>query len=194
VFPGSAERKFATGETIDLVLGFTNNGQREINITSIVATLRYPVDWKVHVQNFTRKVFGVTVNPTEQASFHYSFAPDALLEPREFGVTANVYYEDTEGANFTSVFCNHTILLVEPVDNFDAQTLFTYVGITAIAGLVGFVLFNLLKSSKKQRRGPKVEYGTQKRDVVDNDWLEGTMAVNNGKSQKSPKTRKAKTT
>jgi len=188
VFPSSAERRFASGELIDLVVGITNHGHKQFNVTSIVASLRYPVDWKVHIQNFTKQVYDVVVNPAETTSFLYSFVPDGMLEPREFGVTANVYYEDEEGGNFTTVFFNSTIHLVEANEALDVQTLFTYVGIVGVVGLIAFIGFNYLKSAtKKQRRAPRVETGTQKNDAIDNDWLEGTAAA-----QKSPKGRKVK--
>ena len=87
IFPDSAERKFQTGKPIELVLGFANNGNNYMNISHISASLRYPTDWRVHIQNFTKQQFEVIVPPSEQVSLLYTFYPDPMLEPRDFGVS-----------------------------------------------------------------------------------------------------------
>jgi hypothetical protein len=49
------------------------------------------------------------------------FRPDAMLEPRDFGLLVNVYYKDATGRNYTNAAFNGTIDLVEPVVGWDAQ-------------------------------------------------------------------------
>jgi hypothetical protein len=43
--------EFTVGEPVEVILGFKNNGEKPFNVTQIAASLRYPVDWKVYVQN-----------------------------------------------------------------------------------------------------------------------------------------------
>jgi translocon-associated protein subunit alpha len=187
-FPSSAEKRFPTGKPVQVLIGFTNNGIKSFNVSIVTASLMYPQDWRYYIQNYTKQAEFVIVPPSSQATFAYTFTPDAFLEPREFGLMGNIYYSLEDGsANYTSVFYNSTITLIEPNEPVDLQTFFMYVGIVGIAGLVGFVLFQSLTglSGKKNKR-PKVEVGTQRSNVLDSDWLEGTSAARSP-AQKRPK-------
>jgi hypothetical protein len=198
VFPSSPEKEFVVGEPIDLVFGFSNQGDKSLNITTISASLRHPSDWKMYIQNFTKQPVGVTVYPTEQLSFVYSFRPDPMLEPREFGISAQVFYTDSENKNYTSWFYNSTINLIEVQDKIDVQLIFTYIGIIAVASLIAFFIYNgLFKSSKKSSRKRSVETGTQNKTGADSEWLEGTSVDSQRKkyqkvSQKTAKIAKNK--
>jgi len=193
VFPTSAQKKFIIGQPIPLVLGFTNRGDKSFNVTYISASLRYPGDWRYIIQNYTRFIVNTVVPPNEHASFLYNFLPDPMIEPRDFGLQANVYYVDTAGENYTTVYFNSTITLAEPSDGIDAQTLFTYVGILGVAGLIGFFVYKSGGSGKKRSsRSKPVEYGTQKSDVLDNEWLTGTAASKAPKAPRSPTSTKKK--
>eukprot|EP00697_Spironema_sp_BW2_P015189 gnl/Spiro4/5942_TR3043_c0_g1_i1.p1 gnl/Spiro4/5942_TR3043_c0_g1~~gnl/Spiro4/5942_TR3043_c0_g1_i1.p1 ORF type:complete len:286 (+),score=-19.34 gnl/Spiro4/5942_TR3043_c0_g1_i1:105-860(+) len=188
VFPESAEKTFTVGEVVEVVVALSNNGEKPVNVTNILASLRYPQDWRVSIQNFTRQYYGVVVAPGEQQSFSYYFIPDALLDPRTFGLQANVFYFDSDNNTFTSAFYNGTITLKEVDEVVDVQMLFTYVGILAVAVLVGFFAYsNLTKGTKKRAPKRVVETGT-KVDVADNEWLQGTSADPQLKQRsKSPK-------
>jgi len=192
VFPTSGIKTFTIGDVIPIVLGFTNKGERNFNITSIAAYLKYPQDWKYFLQNYTRFWYGEIVPPGESHSFVYSFYPDPMLEPRDFGLQVNVFYTDSAGENYTSVFYNGTFTLTESNEGLDAQTLFTYVGILGVAGLIGFGVYKAGRSATK-KRFPKqrVEYGTQQQDVIDNEWLEGTAAARST-GPRSPKSKPKK--
>lgn len=192
VFPASPinEKAFKSGDIIDIVLGVTNTGKKTFNITSILASLRYPPDWRLFVQNFTHREYGLIVEPSEQISLVYSFRPDPMLEPRDFGLTAEVFYTDKDD-NYTTVFFNETITLVETIEPFDAQALFTYVGILGIAGLIGFFVYNAAvgKATKKSKKS-KIETGTRTTSQDSDDWLQGTFADPSLKKSSSFKKRK----
>jgi len=196
VFPNSADKRFTVGEPIDVVFGFTNKGDKPLNVTLITGSLRYPPDWKMYIQNFTKQYMGINVFPNEQFTFVYTFRPDAMLEPREFGLAAQVYYTDNENRNFSTFFYNNTITLVELEEGFDIQLLFTYVGILAVFVLIAFFVYNFVaKAAKKsgvvRRSKNVVETGTSQ--GVDNEWLEGTHAVTKKpQSPKSPRSDKKK--
>jgi len=191
VFPNTAATKeFVIGQPIKAVLGFTNTGEKALNVSTVTASLRHPSDWRYYVQNFTKVLYNRVVSGGEQASLLYMFLPDPLLEPRDFGLTLNVFYHDDEGGNFTSTFFNSTILLKESTESIDAQTLFTYVGLVGVAGLVGFIVYKAVRSFGKKSHRRRVETGTSTKNVeVDNEWLEGTHAVL-ANSPRSPKSRK----
>jgi len=188
IFPQSAERRFVSGVPIDILIGFYNGGDQPFNVTEVSASLMYPLDWRIYIQNYTKKAESVVVAPKTTATFAYKFLPDPFLEPREFGLTANVLYSNADASeNFTSVGFNNTITLVESSEPVDLQSFFMYVGIIGIAGLIGFIVFQSLNglSGKKPKR-PKIETGTQKTNVLDADWLEGTAAARSP-AQKRPK-------
>jgi len=198
IFPNNPSHAFTPGEIVEAVLGFSNIGERMFNITTITASLRYLQDWRYAVQNFTKIVYGTAVLPGEESSFLYVFRPDPLIEPRDFGLTMTVFYSDSTGQNFTSVFFNSTVSLVEPDESFDTQTLFTYVGVIAVVGLIGFLILKatgvLDKKGGKRRRNTGDTGSMSAGDA--NEWLEGTAATNFGKSKntgnRSPKAPKKK--
>jgi len=177
VFPRFPNKKFPSGEEVEIMLGFANNGAHEFNITRIEASYNYPLDYNYYIQNFTTLHYNwVVAKPSTQVSVSYRFRPDALLEPRDFGLVASVFYRDAvTGTNYTSVFFNSTIDNVEPSTGVDTQLFFTYLAGVAVLGLVGFVLYRVLGNWAKRHtiRG-KLESGTK--DQVDDDWLVGTAA------------------
>jgi hypothetical protein len=65
------------------------------------------------------------VSAAQEVTLAYMFRPDAMLEPRDFGLLVNVYYKDGSGKNYTSTAFNGTVDLLEPVVGWDAQR---YVG------------------------------------------------------------------
>jgi len=193
IFPQYPTKQIVIGHEIDVIVGVTNTGDSTFNITEISAALRYPQDWRYYIQNYTKQAFSVLVKPGEQHSFHYKFKPDALLEPRDFGLSAQLFYHDSEGNNYTSYFYNNTIPLIESNEPLDLQTLFTYVGIIGVAGLVLFIIYKSV-TEKKGRRPRRVETGTVQSKVIDDEWLEGTHArpVASSKERRSPSPRPRK--
>jgi len=193
IFPEFPTRDFVLGKEVEVLVGVSNSGNSAINVTSISASLRYPTDWRYFIQNYTQSDFSVTVKSGEQVSFLYKFLPDPMLEARDFGLAAQVFYHDQEGNNFTSFFYNNTVSLIESSESIDAQTLFTYVGIIGVAGLVLFVIYKAVGEKKKGKRVAKIETGTQSNDLNE-EWLEGTHArPKSPKGNRSPtKTRKVK--
>jgi len=175
VFPQFIDKKFPSGEEIEILLGFSNAGEQDYNVTHITASFNFPLDYSYYIQNFTTIQYMTTVVPNTQQSFAYFFVPDALLEPRDFGLVASVHYRDAEGVNYTTVFFNSTIDIIEPTGGVDTQTFFTYLGVVAVLGLIGFVIYRALLSWRKRQRIAPKEFGTREVEL-DDDWLTGTSA------------------
>jgi len=201
VFPDYPSQKLPSGELVEVLVGFTNNGQKTVKITNIGASLNHPQDFRYYIQNYTKFEYDVLVHPDEQVSLAYRFRPDALLEPREFGLIVSVYYHDEVGGNFTTAFFNGTIDIVDPDNGFDFQQAFIYLGLVAIVGLGGFFAYQAL--GKKTRLGrrrtpaPYVEVGTVNKKgtptvTLDNEWLEGTHAVSPIRERPQPKKKEEK--
>jgi hypothetical protein len=204
IFPMNPDKKLVAGELVDLLLGVKNFApDRSFNITFIEASLRHPADFRYYIQNFTEFAFeDMIVGPLEELTISYFFTPNELLEPRDFGLVAEVYYIDMSDNNeYYHTFFNGTVEIIEPEGSLDAQTFFTYSGAIAVLGLLGFIGFKLISSWMKRRARKQksfVEYGTvsgtrhQKNvDASENEWLSGTSA-DISKSKKSQQTRRRK--
>jgi len=187
MFPNSTHNNFYIGKRIPVLVGLNNIGSGVFNVTHVGSSLMYPQDHRYYIQNYTKGYYGETVSPSELRSFLYTFYPDPMLEPRQYGLVVSIYYTDAEGTNFTNVVFNNTINLVETDESIDAQALFLYVGILGVAGLVGFIVYKAARTTNKKKGPKRVEYGTQKSTVIDNEWLEGTSAF------RSPKVKTVKT-
>jgi hypothetical protein len=148
-------------------------------VTHIEASLNYPTDLRILIQNLTRMEYGVVVEPSEQASFAYFFRPERMLEPMKFGLLARVYYYDEDMVNYTTVFFNNTVFLEEEESTFDTKTLFTYVLGLAVIGLIAYLGYNKFIAKKISKGRKYVEMGTEeKRPRVDhNEWLVGTNVM-----------------
>jgi len=187
IFPNYPSKQIAIGRDIQVVVGFSNEGSSTFNVSQIFAALRYPQDWRYYIQNFTRQAVDVVVKPGEQHSFSYSFMPDPFIEPRDLGLSGQFFYSDLEGNNYTSYFHNTTISLIEVQEPLDVQTLFTYIGLVGVAGLVLFIIYKSISDKKVKRAPRRVETGTKVATTIDDDWLKGTHAkVHTPKSQRSP--------
>lgn len=58
----------------------------------------------MHFMQYTRAEYGMIVQPRNQVSLSYRFRPDALLEPRDFGLLVTVYYTDEVNNAFPCFF------------------------------------------------------------------------------------------
>jgi len=177
------------GQIGELIVLFTNNGQKKFNVTSTEGSLNYAADISIYLQNFTRNDHGVIVNPSEQVAFSFFFRPDPQLEPMRFGFLANVYYVDEDNVNYTSTFFNSTIQLDEVESTFDVKNLFTYFLGLGVLGLIGFVIFKF--SGFKKSKRSRIETGTKSEDWS-NEWLQGTNLRNSSGSLKNSGVKKRK--
>jgi len=126
------------------------------------------MDFRYHLQNFTRKEYSVLVGPQEHASLSYTFQPE-MLEARDFGLVVNLAYTDEGGRRFITTFYNETIDLIEPESTIDAQTFFTYSGILAFVGFVAYIAYRIYFSLVK-KKGRK-DHGSKHSD---SSWLDDT--------------------
>jgi len=183
LFPDAPDRRFVAGEPVEALVLLTNTGESVFNVTSMVASIRHPYDIRYIIQNFTEREYHQLLRPKEGLSLSYTFSPE-MLEERDYGFIASVYYFDPEAdIDYGTTVYNGTIDILESPGNFDVQTFFTYLLILGILGLAGFGIYRLALSygfawrKRKTQRAP-VEYGTKTHvNAVDNEWLQGTAAM-----------------
>jgi len=193
VFPEHSNGKIPPGQEVPIIIGFRNNGEKVYNITHVDASFNYPQDYSYFIQNFTEQYYHYMIGPSEEITVEYTIYPDPLLDMRDFGLVVSVFYHDGTsqqvGNNYTNVVFNKTIDIVEVDAGFDPQTLFAYIAVLAVLGLVGYVVYrNLASWSKRQKKGKgagKANVEAKVEKVLDNDWLTGTVADPNFNKRKN---------
>jgi len=186
IFPDSATRKFTVGNEINLLLGFTNNGEETYNITAVGGHLHSPFDFSYYIQNFSVKAVGVSVGPHEQVSVEYNFKPDKSLEPLEFSFSCYVLYNSTiKNETFRNVFFNATIELVEKQSDVNIRRVFSYFFALAVAGLVAYFAYNytLTKGNRIGRRHRASRYTS---DSSDSGSVHATRAASVSSEWETP--------
>jgi len=191
--PGTSNLELPAGQVSEFLVGFTNKGDQEMMIDSMEASLRYPMDFTFHIQNFSAITYSKTVKPKQQATVAYSFAPADAFAGRPIGLTVQLNYRDAAGNFFIDPVFNETVQIVEFDEGFDTETFFMYVSLIGIAVLLLFLSFNFLGGKKGSSR-PKtvVETGTGADDGVDYEWIPKSALKTPGSGKTSPRQRKKK--
>eukprot|EP01137_Pigoraptor_chileana_P034219 Opistho-2@26428 len=192
LFYSHTEKSFPAGDVVRAAIGFSNKGEKDLLVTKIDGSFRYPQDFNYIIQNFTSLDVGEIVRPNTEASFSYYFRPDPNFDARPFGLIVTVDYIDSQGTSYRSTLFNETIAVTELVEGFDTLTFQLYVTLAGLALLGAFFIQRALGSaigkSSRKTRAARVETGTRSTaTAADNEWLEGLV---DQKPQRSPKSKK----
>ena len=71
------------------------------------------------------------VAPKQEGSFDYAFFISEQFMGRPLGLVIELFYEDSDGAQFVSTLFNETLTIVEDDSNFNTETGFLYVLLAA---------------------------------------------------------------
>jgi len=191
--PGTTNLELPAGQVTEFLVGFTNKGEQEMMVDSMEASLRYPMDFTFHIQNFSAITYSKTVKPKQQATVSYSFIPADAFAGRPIGLTIQLNYRDAAGNFFIDPVFNETVQIVEFDEGFDTETFFMYVCIIGASILLLFLLFNFLSGKKSGGRSKAVvETGTVSDDGVDYEWIPKSALRTPGSGKTSPRQRKKK--
>jgi len=191
--PGTSNMELPAGQMSEFLVGFTNKGDQEMIVDSMEASLRYPMDFTFHIQNFSAITYSKTVKPKQQATVAYSFVPADAFAGRPIGLTIQLNYRDAAGNFFIDPVFNETVQIVEFDEGFDTETFFMYVCMIGAVILLLFLAFNLLSGKKTgSRPKPVVETGTEADDGVDYEWIPKSALRTPGSGKTSPRQRKKK--
>jgi len=191
--PGTSNMELPAGQISEFLVGFTNKGDQEMIVDSMEASLRYPMDFTFHIQNFSAITYSKTVKPKQQATVAYSFVPADAFAGRPIGLTIQLNYRDASGNFFIDPVFNETVQIVEFDEGFDTETFFMYVCMIGAVILLLFLAFNLLSGKKTgSRPKPVVETGTEADDGVDYEWIPKSALRTPGSGKTSPRQRKKK--
>ena len=132
------------GQITEFLVGFTNKGDQEMIVDSMEASLRYPMDFTFHLQNFSAINYVKNVKAKQQATVAYSFIAADAFAGRPIGLTINLHYRDAAGNFFIDPVFNETVQIVEFDEGFDTETFFMYVCMAGAVVLLLFLGFNYL--------------------------------------------------
>ncbi|XP_071494405.1 translocon-associated protein subunit alpha-like [Diadema antillarum] len=173
LFTKNSEKEIPVTIPLQVLVGFTNNGQLDFTVDSLHASLRYPQDFSFYIYNFTVREFSTVVEPNKEATFEYAFQVGEVFAARQFGLVIELAYKDSEGNLFSDAVYNDTVSLVELDEGLDTETFFLYVFLAALAVLVIVIIQQVMASFGKKKKPSKqvVETGTQNHTDVDYDWI-----------------------
>lgn len=191
------------GRLARVLVGFHNNGtDGDFVIQRIEGSFRYPQDYSYYIQNFTHYEINKVMTPEMESTFEYMFTPSETFSSRQFGLTINLKYKNSDGKEFTNTLFNETVNIVEPEEGLDGETFFLYIFLAAILVLCSFGIYQLLLSfgKKSRRSGKSYTPATQKvsngnvsnSDDVDFEWIPQSHLQPNKSPKTSPRLRKTK--
>lgn len=79
---------------MEFLVGFTNKGKSDFILETLETSLRYPMDFKFYIQNFSAIAVNKVVKPNHEATVQYSFVPSETFAGRPFGLNVNLNYRD----------------------------------------------------------------------------------------------------
>ncbi|XP_071700760.1 translocon-associated protein subunit alpha-like [Rutidosis leptorrhynchoides] len=187
VFPKNAAKVVVAGQETELLVGLKNEGDQNLKVLAVQASVHLPFDHRMLVQNLTVQTFNdASVPPSVQATYPYIFAVSKFLQAGTFDLVGTIVYE-IEQVPYQNTFYNGTIEVTEPGGLVSVETVFLVsLGISLLVFLGFWVCGQLQNLSKKTKRAPKVETGTKVVDASMDEWLEGT-AFTQSKASKSKK-------
>jgi len=192
--PGTSNLELPAGQITEFLVGFTNKGDQEMVMDSVEASLRYPMDFTYHIQNFSAIAYNKVVKGKQQATVAYSFVPADAFAGRPIGLVINLQYRDAGGNMFIDPVFNETVQIVEFDEGFDTETFFMYVTMVGTVVLLLFLGFNLLSGGNKKKANPRsraaVETGAGKDDDVDYEWIPKSTLRTPASGKTSPRQRK----
>ncbi|KAJ9550612.1 hypothetical protein OSB04_014657 [Centaurea solstitialis] len=155
IFPKNLAKTVVAGQETELLIGLKNEGDQNVKVIAVQASVHLPYDHRMLVQNLSTQAFNNASVPTSvQATFPYIFAVSKFLQPGTFDLVGTIVYE---------------------IDQLPIETVFLVsLGISLLVFLGLWVRGQIQNLSKKTKRAPKVETGTKTVDASMDEWLEGT--------------------
>lgn len=187
IFPKNIAKIVVAGQETELLIGMKNEGDQNVKVIAVHASVHLPYDHSMLVQNLSAQAFNnASVPASVQATFPYIFAVSKFLQPGTFDLVGTIVYE-IDQLPYQNTFYNGTIEVIEAGGLVSIETVFLVsLGISLLVFLGLWVRGQIQNLSKKTKRGPKVETGTRTVDASMDEWLEGT-AYTQSKANKSKK-------
>lgn len=188
--------EFAIGKEVHFLVGFKNKAQNDFHINTMDASFRYALDFSYTLQNFSSYPYNRVVEPNQETTLGYTFFVSEQYAARAYGFTVNLLYSDKDGVQYQNTVFNETVTLVEIDEGLDGESVFLYIVLLGLLGLVGYGLRQLyikyVQPTRRSTSKPKVEpEKTTNTKEVDYDWLPPSMVANLKKTSTSTSSKKA---
>ncbi|KAF1002121.1 hypothetical protein AG4045_016361 [Apium graveolens] len=159
VFPKNPSKSVVAGEAADLLIGLQYEGESNLKVIAVHASVHLPYDHNLLVQNLT-------------------------TQAGTFDLVGIIVYEIDQTA-YQSTFYNGTIEVAEAGGPLSVESVFLFSLAVALLVLFGlWVRTQISQFSKKTKRTQKVEVGTATTDASMDEWLEGTAYTQSSKLKK----------
>ncbi|KAG5504909.1 hypothetical protein JKF63_04355 [Porcisia hertigi] len=138
------------GSKAKAVIAFRNSDEEVSQVVFLLAGfLQPPGQYHAIIQNFSVVRQARVVQKSETVSMHYTFTPDAHLEPGEYNMVLGLYAQDssTNKTYFMTAF-NSTVMVGEPLGT-DPRTILTYFTLLVIFGGIAYVAADKVGLVKK---------------------------------------------
>jgi len=189
---GLVAMELPSAQEVQFLIGVKNNGKKDFIIETIDASLRYPQDFSVNIQNFTSYAYNRVVKPSQEVTLAYSLMISEIFNERSFGFLVNLLYKDQDGKLFSNAVFNQTMDIIEINDGLNGEILFVYVFLISLVGLIVFAIYQYFFARRFSGRSKrKVETGTAT-DKIDYDWIPSQNLNEKNSPKPTPKGRKAK--
>ncbi|KAI8533127.1 hypothetical protein RHMOL_Rhmol11G0271900 [Rhododendron molle] len=173
VFPKNPSRSVMAGEESELLVGMKNEGETNVDIIAIKASVHLSYDHRLVVQNLSAQGFNnASVPPSAQATFPYIFGVSKFLQPGTFDLVGTVIYEIDQNP-YQSTFYNGTFEVTEASGPLSVESVFLFFLGIGLVGLLGIWIRSQIQHLSKKTKGqPKVEVGTKTTDASMDEWLQ----------------------
>jgi len=173
LFPSSKEsRVFMLGEENELLVALTNNNEKNVNISVIRLSIMHPLEPTFYyIQNCTVQPYYQILGPKSTHTFQYRFVPDAMLQPRDYVVVVNVYFEvEDDKRLFIYQAVNFTHDFEDAPSKLDTEILFILFALIVFAGGIVYFIGSFFMGSKRTRGIDRTTSSSQPLEVQ-KEWI-----------------------
>jgi len=188
IIPDYLGKEIPAGKQVEMIVWFANANKDPMTIHGIFAALQSSMDASRFIQNFTPRTLNVNIDSNTESSISYKFRPSEYLTPMAYRFFSIIEYSDAEGRRYFNVLFNETFGFAEANVAFDFELFMTYIIIIGtIAGSIYGIYTCVVKKTKKGKGKQSAPKSSAEVPHDQNEWLQGTAAVQKKKSSKKPK-------
>jgi len=147
IFPGHEGKSASVDDEVTVLIGLTNNGMDNLNVSYVGAHLHSPYDFDYYIQNFTVTSLSEPLPAAHQATIEYKFKVDARLEPLEYWLSTFVVVNGTRRI-FKQTPVNGTFTITAAPNSWISDVVTYIISLAALAAIGYAVVLNLPKGKK----------------------------------------------
>lgn len=167
LFPDHPDKRLPIGKEITMLIGVSNIGSGQFNISHVGAHLHSPYDFNYYIQNFTAVARPEFLFPAAQYTLEYKFTMQEKLEPLDYWFSAFVIINGTDRI-YKQTPINGTVTLIRDGSFFGINDVMMYITSLAAIGGIGYAV--LLNFAPKGKAKKSYETGTKNQEEIDSSW------------------------